>query len=224
MLLWLALNIMIYYLKFFFLCRISSFSLSLDGKTPLPSEQTTTLSDLGIVGGDLLHVILNNDSARQSSNTSAGNHTGIAQSTTQSNNRTSSSGTRNVNNDQSMSSASSAISENQNHDKNVMRILNETSEDQERQQQSPKLQSLFHKEIDLQASGPSAESGDESQKQRRIEYTPKVLLCRDGTPYSLQSSYEVANVSTMHEAVCVAVHVLMLETGFVNHCKEVNKS
>lgn len=207
---------------FIFLCRITSFSLSLDGKTRLPSDQTTTLSDLGIVGGDLLHVILDNDSAVQSSSATTTHNASTFQSTTSSFNRTSSTGIGNDYNNQSIPSTSSTSRENQPQSENVVRPVNEASEkERQKQGKSQKSPSLLGKDAKLHAPGPSV-LNDECQKQRKIEYTPNAMLCRDGTPYSLQSSYEIADVATMHEAICVAVHVLMLETGFINYRKEVN--
>ncbi|KAK3751533.1 hypothetical protein QZH41_019427, partial [Actinostola sp. cb2023] len=48
----------------------TAFSLSLDGKTPLPTEEHSTLTDLGIVGGDLLHVIVDSSNATRTSHDS----------------------------------------------------------------------------------------------------------------------------------------------------------
>ena len=43
---------------------------------------------------------------------------------------------------------------------------------------------------------------------------PRVLLCREGIPDVLKALYAAAEVSTMHEALCIVIHQLMMEAGF----------
>ena len=43
-----------------------------------------------------------------------------------------------------------------------------------------------------------------------------VLLCREGIPQILEDLYKAMDVGTIHEAVWVVIHVLMLETGYIS--------
>lgn len=176
----------------------------------LPTDENATLSALGIVGGDLLHVLQNNITD-SSSSSELSSSVPVSQSVTS---HGISSKLVNIEEPSTSGIRPSSLKQN-----NIKSETKESCSIKGNESIDFKTQSADGKGIEHQRAGPSNVITE--QKQRKLEYTPKVLLCRDGMPYSLQSSYEIATVVTMHQAVCVAVHVLMLETGFVNNSSEV---
>lgn len=66
----------------------------------------------------------------------------------------------------------------------------------------------------IKSSGEGCSNSGESLHLSFHYNRPQLVLCREGIPDVLKCLYSVAEVSTMHEALCLVVHVLMMETGF----------
>ncbi|XP_031555875.1 F-box only protein 7-like isoform X2 [Actinia tenebrosa] len=229
----------------------NSFQLSLDGKTLLPTENGSTLRDLGIVGGDLLHVLFNEATTSGTSFASAAER-GATKNKTQDGNQelleqllqmgfAKESALRALHTTKaiSLNEALDILSREQISTSNAPSTSKEpchlheamdTEKSNTNENPTVNKKQMDKKEM-AEAHGDDDRSKDtkyhpnvtyqpsreDTQKLRKIEYTPKALLCRDGIPYLLQMCYEQALITTLHEAVCIAIHVLMLETGFVNH-------
>ena len=75
--------------------------------------------------------------------------------------------------------------------------------------------SAIEGDIDMYQSGTADHVPHKSGGSKQVWSKPRTLLCRDGIPDILQELYKTADVATLHDAVFVVIHVLMLETGYL---------
>lgn len=169
--------------------RENSFNLSLNGKDILEND-SVLLRDLGIVNGDLIHVLLNNDEEEiTSDNLSA---PGSSRSTVHSTPTPSFHSTEPVAGPSQVRSVLSA------HGK------------QHDEQSKEKTREAGTENVQHRPGSFSSVSSAGSVSSVR-----SLVLCREGIPPMLEDLYRATGVGTIHQAAWVVIRVLMLETGFI---------
>ncbi|EDO36247.1 predicted protein [Nematostella vectensis] len=187
-----------------------NYFLSLNGTSPLTEDKYLNLSELGIVSGDLIHVVM----CRGVECTSASPAVQVAQV----------SGPQAVDTTSPSTSTDSGAMEREDE-----RCSGKSTDKRIRTESQQSLSALSAQEVTVKhikisdkideseagSSAPEESSSGGSGSGCAVNVMqPRVLRLQDGISYLLEKTYNQADVSTLHEAVCVAVHVLMLETCF----------
>ncbi|XP_022080220.1 F-box only protein 7-like [Acanthaster planci] len=181
----------------------ADFELSLNGREALAPD--SSLSHVGIVSGDLLRIIWTNEGAveiRIPQDQASGSQTCGAVETAR--------GSKPDSVESAMEVSSS--SQDRTHPDRARQTVPLVSHDRTSQPSAPTTTTGDAPDL----SGCRAAAKDEGEDMRRSVSEP--MLCRSATdcviPQRLRALYTENRPRTMNEALCIVLHVLMLETGF----------
>ncbi|XP_033647670.1 F-box only protein 7-like [Asterias rubens] len=190
---------------------VATFELSLNGREALHGDPETPLSHFDIVSGDLIRIIRTHEGAVQSSGFS-NNPTSILPSRAE--------GAPKVS---SPDPVRMEVEEEDRRSLNAQRELKETSETN-RTTEMPKSQPSASWRTPGQGGHVMEEVRDEEDTLPRAVKEP--MLCRSATDCLIPQRLKVLSLEnrpkSLNEALCIVLHVLMLETGFhaeiLKHC------
>lgn len=176
-----------------FVLRESSFHLSLNGQDVLEND-SLLLTDLGIVNGDLIHVLCNRDELEEETTLDNLDTPGSSKSTAQISHTP---------------SCHTFSTEPVAGPSQVRSVLSAHKEQHDGQSKGKTRNAEAEKVQHCPGSFTSVSSVGSVSSVRSL------VLCREGIPPMLEDLYRAAEVGTIHEAAWVVIHVLMLETGFI---------
>ena len=197
---------------------VATFDLSLNGRQALQGDPETCVSHFDIVSGDLIRIIITQEGAVQSSSLESQLPDTTSQST----------GTPKVSSLECMGSGMDIDEDGE----NPIRSLETTSS-------ITRTKELGTSTSEDNESHPSTSGIDPRQDEHYCQDTmdteddlprsvKEPMLCRSATdcfiPQRLRVLYLENKPQTLDEAVCIVLHVLMLETGFHTEVYYLNNS